>query len=130
MTTFTGQAGTLRNSTNAIAEVRNFEISVSADTVEDTVMTDTWKTNKAMQKSWTASVECYFDTSNAAQNGFSVGTTVAFQGYPSSAAATVGNASFTGSAIVTGRTIKSSHDGLVELSLTLIGDGALVETTM
>jgi predicted secreted protein len=130
MTTYTGQNGTLRNSTNAIAELRNFEIDIQADTVEDTVMGDTWKTNKAMQKSWTASVECFYDHTSAPQNGFAVGSIIALQAYPMSIAGATGNAQLVGSAIVTGRTIKSMHDGLVEISLSLLGDGALVESTI
>jgi predicted secreted protein len=130
MTTYTGQFGTVRNSTNAIAELRNFEIDIQSDTVEDTAMGDSWKTNKAMHKSWSASVECFYDHTNAPQNGFAVGATVALQAYPMSAAGAAGNAQLVGSAIVTGRTVKSMHDGLVELSLSLIGDGALVESTI
>jgi predicted secreted protein len=107
--------------------MRNFEIDMQADTVEDTVMGDSWKTNKPMQKSWTASVECYYDHTDAGQIAFSVGSIVALEAYPMSSATGTGNAEVTGSAIVTGRTIKSMHDGLVELSLSLLGNGALTE---
>ena len=127
MTTYTGQNGTVKDGSNAVAEVRNFEVTQSSDVVEDTVMGDSWKTNKATLKSWSGSVSCYYDnTDTTGQNVFSVGATVTFNGYPS--ADTSGNIELAGSAIVTSRVIRSSHDGMVELDLEITGNGALTET--
>lgn len=127
MTTYTGQNGTVKDGSNAVAEVRNFEVSQSADVVEDTVMGDSWKTNKATLKSWSGSVSCYYDnTDTTGQNVFAVGDTVTFRGYPS--ADTSGNIELGGSGIVTSRVIRSAHDGMVELDLELTGTGALTET--
>ena len=131
MATFTGQLGGVRIGSVNVAEVRNFEVDMQADTVEDTVMGDSWKSNKAIHKSWSASVECFYDhTNTTGQNAFPVGATVALELYPNALppGAPQGVPRLTGSAIVTGRTVKSMHDGLVELSLSLIGEGTLTET--
>jgi predicted secreted protein len=131
MATVTGQLGGVRIGSVNVAEVRNFEISFSADTVEDTVMGDTWKSNKAIHKSWTASIECYFDTTNTTGQGvLAVGATVALELYPNNLppGAPQTTPRFTGNAIVTGRTVKAQHDGIVELSLTVIGVDTLTET--
>lgn len=129
MTTYTGQNGTVKDGSNAVGEVRNFEVSQTADVVEDTVMGDGWKTNKATQKSWSGSVSVLFDhTDTNGQNVFAIGSLVTFNGYPS--ADTSGNLELAGSAIVTSRTIRSSHDGLVEMDLEITGTGALAENTV
>lgn len=129
MTAYTGQTGTVKDSSNAVAEVKSFEVSQTADTVEDTVMGDTWKTNKATLKSWSASVTVLFDhTDTNGQNVFTIGSTVSFKGYPSTDAS--GGLELDGSAIVTNRNISTSHDGLVEGTLELTGTGALAENTV
>lgn len=129
MTTYTGQNGTVKDASNAVAEVRNFSVSQSADVLEDTVMGDSWKSNQASLKSWSASISCYMDhTDTTGQVAFALGATVTFKGYPSSDAS--GNLELDGAAIVTGREIQTSHDGMVELSLELVGSGALAENTV
>lgn len=129
MTTYTGQNGTVKDGSNAVAEVRSFEVVQTADVVEDTVMGDSWKTNKATQKSWSGSISCLADhTDTTGQVVFSVGSTVTFNGYPSTDAS--GGLEIVGSAIVTNRTISTSHDGMVEMDLEITGTGVLAENTV
>ncbi len=129
MTTYTGQNGSVTDGSNAIAEVKSFEVSTTADVVEDTVMGDSWKTNKATQNSWTASVSALADhTDTTGQGVFTIGSTVTFTGYPSNN--TSGNLELSGSAIVTGRNYATSHDGLVTFDLELVGSGALTEASV
>lgn len=129
MATYTGQNGTVKDGSNAVAEVRGFTVNQTADTVDTTVMGDSWKTNVATHKSWTASVQCLADhTDTSGQVVFAIGATVTFNGYPSSDAS--GQLELSGSAIVTGREITTSHDGLVEMTLELQGTGALTENTV
>lgn len=129
MTTYTGQQGSVNDDTNAIAEVKSFTVTQTADVVEDTVMGDTWKTNKATLNSWTASVTALADhTDTTGQGAFTVGATVTFKGYPSNS--TSGNLEISGSAIVTSREYATSHDGMVEFTLELTGSGALAEASV
>ena len=79
--------------------------------------------------SFTASVECFWDeTDTTGQGSFDVGSTVTLNVYPEGA--TTGDMYYTGSAIVTGKTINATFDGMVEASFTLQGTGALSETTV
>ena len=129
MATYTGQNGTVKDDANAVGEVKSFEVSVTGDVVEDTVMGDDWKTNKATQKSWTGSISALHDRDDSTgQGAFSIGATVTAKLYPSGDAS--GNVEFSGSAIVTSRNVRSSHDGLVELDLELTGTGALTEANV
>jgi predicted secreted protein len=129
MATFTGNGGTVKVGSNAIAEIRSFSIDETMDTIEDSAMGDTYRTFKSSLKSWNGSVDVFFDdTDSTGQGALTVGTeaTVNFQMEGDESGAHL----LTGTAIVTGRTINSSFDGMVEASLTLQGTGSLTETTV
>lgn len=129
MATHTGSEGTIKSGANAIAEVRSYTITETGDTVEDTVMGDAARTYKASLKTWTASVEVYWDeTDTTGQGSFDVGSTVTLNVYPEGAAS--GDMYYTGSAIVTEKSVTASFDGMVEASFSLQGTGALSETTV
>jgi len=129
MATLTGNSGTVKVGANAIAEIRSFSVDETMDTIESTSMGDTYRTFETSLKSWSGSVDVFFDdTDTTGQGALTVGSqvTVNFQ----IEGDTTGDHLLSGAAIVTGRTINSSFDGLVEASLTLQGDGALTEGTV
>lgn len=129
MATHKGSEGTVKVGANAIAEVRSFSISETGDTVEDTTMGDAARTYKPSLTSWSGSVEVYWDeTDTNGQIALAVGSEVTLNVYPEGAAS--GASFLTGSAIVTGRTINSSFDGMVEASLSVQGNGALTADTV
>lgn len=129
MATHTGSEGTIKSGANAVAEIRSYTITETGDTVEDTVMGDAARTYKASLKTWTASVEVYWDeTDTTGQGSFDVGSTVTLNIYPEGAAS--GDTYYTGSAIVTEKSVTASFDGMVEASFSLQGTGALSETTV
>lgn len=129
MATHKGSEGTIKVGSNAVAEVRSFSISETSDTVEDTTMGDTARTYKPSLTSWNGSVEVYWDeTDTNGQVALSVGSEVTLNAYPEGAS--TGADYLTGSAIVTGRTINSSFDGMVEASITVQGNGALTSTVV
>ena len=129
MATHTGSEGTVKSGANAIAEIRSYTISETGDTIEDSSMGDSSRTYKAGLKTFTASVECFWDeTDTTGQGSFDVGSTVTLNVYPEGA--TTGDMYYTGSAIVTGKTINATFDGMVEASFTLQGTGALSESTV
>jgi len=91
-------------------------------------MGDTARTYIAGLKTYTASIDCLWDETNTTgQGAMTVGATVTLNLYPEGA--TAGDIYYTGSAIVTGRTITASYDGLVEMSITCQGSGALTQST-
>ena len=77
MATHTGSAGTIKIGANAVAELRSFSIEETADTVEDTVMTDTARSFKPTLTSFSGSADVYWDeTDTNGQVALSVGAEV------------------------------------------------------
>ncbi len=128
MATHTGSEGTVKVGANTVAEIRSFSISTTADTAEDTTMGDSWRTHKTTLKGWSGSLDCFWDETDTTGQGAMVeGAEVTLNVYPEGA--TTGDKYYTGSAIITGLTINSSFDGLVEASFTFQGNGALSFST-
>lgn len=129
MATHTGSEGTVKVGSDAIAEIRSFSIEESADTLEDTTMGDTARTYKPSLTTFTGSVDVLWDeTDTTGQGALTIGAEVTLNLYPEGDAS--GDTYLTGSAIVTGRTVNSSFDGLVEMSISVQGNGALTQTTV
>lgn len=124
MATHTGSEGTVKVGANAIAEIRSYSIEETADTTEDTSMGDSYRTHKTTLKSWSGTVDVFWDeTDTTGQGGLTVGSEVTANFYPEGS--TTGDVYMTGTAIVTGKTISASFDGMVESTITLQGTGAL-----
>lgn len=129
MATHTGSEGTVKVGSNAIAEIRSFSIEEQADTLEDTTMGDVARTFKSSLTTYTGTVDVLWDeTDTTGQGALTIGAEVTLNLYPEGDAS--GDVYYTGSAIVTGRTINSSYDGLVEMSISVQGNGALTQTTV
>lgn len=123
-----GSEGTVHVGTSAVAEIRSYNISETSDTVEDTTMGDSARTYKASLKTFSGSVDCYWDESDTTgQGALSVGSEVTIKFYPEGS--TTGDSYLYGSAIVTGKTVTASFDGMVESSITIQGTGALTTGT-
>ena len=111
-----------------IAEVRSYTIDTQAETVEDTVMGDTSRTYQSSLKTATLSVECYWDESDT--NGQLVldeGATIDFELYPTGSGS--GETYYSGSGIVTSKSITASFDGMVEASFAVQVSGAVTEAS-
>jgi predicted secreted protein len=129
MATHAGSEGTVKSGANDIAEIRSFSLEESADTIEDTTMGDTSRTYLTGLKTFSGSVDVFWDeTDTNGQVSFAVGSSVTLAVYPEGD--TSGDTYYSGTAIVTGRTITSSFDGMVEASFTLQGTGALTAATV
>jgi predicted secreted protein len=133
MATHTGSEGTVKvgtaGSDTEIAEIRSFSIEETADTLETTSMGDSSRTYVASLKQFTGSIDVFWDETNTGgQTALTVGASVTLNLYPEGA--TSGDTYYGGTAIVTGRTINSTFDGLVEMTISVQGDGALTETTV
>jgi predicted secreted protein len=129
MATHTGSEGTVKVGTDAIAEIRSFSIEESADTLEDTSMGDTARTYKSSLTTYTGSIDVLWDESDTAgQGALTIGAEVTLNLYPEGD--TTGDTYLSGSAIVTGRSVNSSFDGLVEMSISVQGNGALTTSTV
>lgn len=129
MATHTGSEGTVRvGTTNNILEIRSYSVEETSDTAEDTSMGDSYRTFKTTLKAWTGSVDVFWDeTDTTGQGALTVGSEVTVRFMPEGA--TTGDTYLTGSAIVTGKTITASFDGMVESTITLQGTGSLTSAT-
>ena len=131
MATHTGSEGTVRVGLNAIAEIRSYSVEETADTVEDTSMGDSYRSFKTTLKGWSGSVDVFWDeTDTNGQVAMTVGTEVTINFFPEGATAGQTEKYYSGTAIVTGRTVTGSFDGMVESTITLQGTGALSLLTL
>jgi len=129
MATHTSASGVIKVGSNAIAEITSYSLEYSSDTVEDTVIGDSARTYKPTLKSFTASVDAFWDeTDTNGQVALVVGTEITFSIYPEGDDST--DTYYTGSAIITGRTISSSTGEMITASFTLQGTGDLTTSTV
>jgi len=129
MATHTGSEGTVKVGSNAIAEIRSYSLEVTADTLEDTSMGDSSRTYKPSLKSFTGTVDVFWDeTDTTGQGALINGTEITLTVYPEGDAS--GDTYYSGSAIVTGISVTASFDGMVESSISVQGTGDLTTTTV
>ena len=128
MATHLGKEGTVQVGSNAIAEIRGFSIDETIDVVEDTSMGDSSKTYLASIKDFSGTVDVLYDeTDTNGQTALSLGSSVTLNFAPEGTSSV--DVKLTGTAIVTGKSITSSFDGLVESTITVQGTGGLTTTT-
>ena len=128
MATHTGSEGTVKVGANAIAEIRSYSVEQTSDTTEDTTMGDTWRTHKTTLRSWTASVDVFWDeTDTSGQVALTVGSEVTLNQNPEGAPTS--DAYLTGTGIVTSKSISASFDGMVESTIAVQGTGTLTTGT-
>ena len=129
MATHTGSEGTVKVGSNAIAEIRSFSIEETADTLDDTTMGTIARTYKSGLTTFTGTIDVLWDeTDESGQGALIIGASVTLNLYPEGD--TSGDVYLTGEAIVTGRSVNSTFDGLVEMSISVQGNGALSRTTV
>jgi hypothetical protein len=128
MATHTGSEGTIKIGADVVGELRSFSLESTAETIEDTSMGDTNRSYKVGLKTFTGTASVYFDETDAGQILLVAGAEITLNVYPEGASS--GDTFYTGSAIVTGKTINSSFDGMVEAEISFQGNGALTESTI
>ena len=129
MATHKGSEGTVKSGVNAIAEIRSYTITETADTLEDTTMGDSSRTYLASLKTFAGSIECFWDeTDTDGQLTLDPGASVTINIYPEGS--TSGDTYYTGTVLITEKNVTGSFDGMVEASFSFQGTGALSETTV
>lgn len=129
MATHTGSEGTIKIGSDTLGEIRSYTLESTGEVIEDTSMGDSARSYKAGLTTFTGSLEVFFDETDTAQGNLDAGSSVTLEVYPEGAT-TAGNTYYTGTAIVTGRTVTASFDGMVEMSISVQGSGGLTETTV
>lgn len=129
MATHTAASGVIKVGSNAVAEITGYSLEYTSDTVEDTVIGDSARTYLPTLKQFTASVDAFWDeTDTNGQVALVVGTQITFAVYPEGADS--GDTYYSGSAIITGRTISSSVGEMITANFTLQGTGDLTAATV
>jgi len=129
MATLSGNDGSVVVGSTTVAAVRNFSVEITADTIETTVMGQEVRTYVKGLSSFSGSADIYFDPSefDGAESTFnpttgSVGDApIAVKLYVKTDA--TNDQVFTGNVIVTGYTVNSAMDGMVEGSISFQGSG-------
>jgi len=129
MATHKGSEGSVKVGSATIAEVKSYSLEESADTIETTKMGDAARTYLPSLTSFSGSVDCFWDeTDTAGQVALAVGASVTLVFYPEGSAS--GDTYYSGTALVTGKTITGSFDGMVEASISVQGTGAITTATV
>jgi predicted secreted protein len=140
MAILTGNNGNIKldasvgGSVATIAQVRNFSVELTRDTIETTTMGVDVRTYLTGLSSWSGSADIYFDSASSGghfnthavlnpTSGTVGQATLTFEGYLADAAG-----KFSGEVIITGFTVTASMDGMVEASISFQGSGACTYT--
>lgn len=136
MATYEGSAGQVKiksgsDALTAVASVRSWNLDVTRETVEDTVMGDGNRTYKKGLQDYSGSMDIVFDSSEdtIVSTALTPDTddTVSIEFYSD---ANDDTSKFAGNVIVTSYSITASYDGLTEASVSFQGTGALTTTSI
>lgn len=117
-----GSEGLAKFSGGTIAEVKDWSISESAETIDTTTMGDTARTKTAGLTSASGSMTAFWDeTDTTGQGAMTVGASAEMILYPEGASGT--KATF--NAIITEKGVSTTLDGMVETSVSFEANGAI-----
>jgi len=128
MATHHGKEGVVTVGGTEMGEVTSFTLETTGDVVEDTALTDSTKSFLAGRTSFSGTIEMHFDETDAQQETLLAGASISFVLLPEGNAS--GDASYTGTGIITGMSINNSMDAIVSRSVTFQGTGALTVGTV
>lgn len=124
-----GSEGYVKVGSNTVSEVRDWSLTISSDTVEDTTMGDSARTYKPSLTSASGSVTCYWDeTDTTGQGAMAAGSEITLNLYPEGS--TTGDTYYTMSAIITEEGASASFDGMVEATFSFQANGAVTTSTV
>ena len=124
MANHNGSEGLVKIGTATVGELRSYSISETAGTIEDTTLGDSAKTYKAGQTTWSGSCDAFWDEADAGQTAITAGASITLNFYPEGD--TTGDTYASGTALVTEISTSSSIDGMVEVSFSFQGSGAII----
>ena len=128
MATHHGKEGVVTVGGTEMGEVTSFTLETTGDVVEDTALTDATKSFVTGRTSFSGTIEMHFDETSTQQESLTAGSSISFVLLPEGN--TTGDASYTGTGIITGMSINNSMDAIVSRSVTFQGTGALTVGTV
>lgn len=129
MATHKGSEGIVKIGTNTVAEVTGFSFDETADTIEDTSLSDSARTYVSDLTSFSGSIDCMWDeTDTTGQGAMTVGASVTLNLYPEGA--TTGDTYYSGTALITSISRANAIGAMVTASFSFQGTGALTSSTV
>ena len=124
-----GSEGVVKVGSNTVAEVKDWSLTQSADTVEDTAMGDSARTYKPSLTSASGSISCFWDETDATgQGAMTAGSEITLNLYAEGDAS--GDTYYTMSAIITEEGASASFDGMIEATFSFQANGAVTTSTV
>ena len=137
MATLTGNNGAISIDGASVLSVRSFSIEMTRDTIETSTMGVDVRTYVAGLSQFSGTADVYFDASDYDTNEAKFNPTAGLVGasgvagkfYIEENYSGSSDFAFTGNLVVTGYTVNSSFDGMVEASISFQGTGATTYST-
>jgi hypothetical protein len=131
MATIAGNDGQVTIAGNVVTSTRNFSVDITADTIETSAMGVDVRTYVKGMSSWSGSADIYFNTSDTQADFLLAGSTSTVGGQPVAVKFYIdqdatNDVVLYGNGIITGYSVSSSMDGLVEATISVQGSGAVV----
>jgi hypothetical protein len=133
MAILTGNNGTVSVGSTVLAAVRSFSVEMTRDTIETSVMGTDVRTYVTGMSTYSGTADIYFDpaefdpgeTTFNPTAGLVGGQPINVKFYVDYAAGSGNDSVFSGSAIITGYTVNSTMDGMVEASISFQGSAGV-----
>ena len=134
MATHTGVEGVVKVSTNTVAEVVSFSLSVESELIDQVKLGDTFRSFKAGTRQWSGEITCHWDETDssgqqALQTAILNGSSVTLNLYPEGA--TNPDSYYTGTAFLKSLSVDiADNDSNVMAKYSFQGSGAVTQGTV
>jgi hypothetical protein len=119
-----GSEGVAKVGSNTIAEIKDFSLSETAETIDDTTMGDSARTKQVGLTTASGSMTAFWDeTDTSGQGAMTVGASVTLNLYPEGAISGDNFATLT--ALITEKGVSTTLDGMVETTVSFEATGAV-----
>lgn len=125
-----GYLGSVTAGASAVGTAKAWSLDISADNTDTTTFADAgWKTNVQTLKGWSGSITCVFDGGGDAGEALLIasltaGTSVALV-LSTGATGTGAAETYSGDAHITGIPVSTEVSGIIEVTFSFMGTGAL-----
>ena len=128
MATHNGSEGLVHVGTDAVGELKSWQITENATMIDTTVLSNSEQTFSAGTTSFSGSAECFLDETDTAQTALTVGASATLKFYFEGT--TSGDKYYTGTGLVESVDRSAAMDDIVSVSFTFRGTGALTLATV
>ena len=129
MATHIGNGGTVGIGANTVAEVLSWSLTENANVADDTTLGDSSTSHIAGLLSWSGSVSCYWDETDATgQEAMTIGASVDLSLFPDGEAAA--DIDFNGAATIVSIERSGANDSIVTANFSFTGNGDLTRSVI